>query len=359
MDFIRTLQMELINARFRGSLILCGLMLFTLLACTEEQGKVDSKDGAIASWSFEAVEKSPTIADHTINGFAYMPKEGDTAQYKVTQINMVKRGNLSLEQEITQSYTKVIKKINPDGSIEMNIRIDSMIVNEKGPNPQKTGETISLKYNSGNDSDRKNKDFIQYNSVIGAQVSANVSKLGKVEEVLGLNTIVNQMLGAKKDSIPEKMKEQLMQQVKAQFFQLPMQQEYQTFPDKGVLKKERTWTKVDVIPVSGILTVTNSVTYTMGPVHEFNGRKVAIVKAVLTAKTEIPKDLPKFIQFSLNKSTFQGTGSSIVDVVTGETILKKNDVLTEMDASIKDLRSGEKQEVKQQIKTIVSVAMLR
>lgn len=102
--------MELINARFRGSLILCGLMLFTLLACTEEQGKVDSKDGAIASWSFEAVEKSPTIANHTINGFAYMPKEGDTAQYKVTQINMVKRGNLSLEQEITQSYTKVIKK---------------------------------------------------------------------------------------------------------------------------------------------------------------------------------------------------------------------------------------------------------
>jgi len=39
--------------------------------------------------------------------------------------------------------------------------------------------------------------------------------------------------------------------------------------------------------------------------------------------------------------------------------LKKSDVLTEMDASIKDLRSGEKQEVKQQIKTIVSVAMLR
>jgi hypothetical protein len=80
---------------------------------------------------------------------------------------------------------------------------------------------------------------------------------------------------------------------------------------------------------------------------------------VLTAKTEIPKDLPKFIEFSLNKSKFEGTGSSIVDVVTGETILKKNDVLTEMDAKIKDLRNGEKQEVKQQIKTNVSVAMLR
>lgn len=114
-----------------------------------------------------------------------------------------------------------------------------------------------------------------------------------------------------------------------------------------------------MIPISGILTVTNSVTYTMGPVHEFNSRKVAIVKAVLTAKTEIPKELPKFIQFSLNKSTFQGTGSSIVDVVTGETILKKNDVITEMDASIKDRRNGEKQEVKQQIKTIVNVALLR
>ena len=359
MDSFRTLQMELINARFRGSLILCGLMLFALLSCNEEKVSLSSKVSAPAAWTFEAVEKSPTVKNHSLKGFVYAPKVGDTSQYKVTQINIVKRGGMSLEQEITQTYTKIIKKVNADGSVEMDIRIDSMIVNEKGPNPQKVGETITLTYNSGKPSDRKNKDFIQYNSVIGAQVTANVSKLGKVEEVLGLNAIINQMLGARKDSIPDKMKEQLMQQVKAQFFQLPMQQEYQTFPDKGDLNEGRTWTKVDVIPVSGILTVTNSVTYTMGPIHEFNGRKVAIVKAVLTAKTEIPKDLPKFIGFSLNKSKFEGTGSSIVDVVTGETILKKNDVLTEMDAKIKDLRNGEKQEVKQQIKTNVSVAMLR
>lgn len=351
--------MELMNARMKGSLILCGLMLFTLLSCFEGKNGSSSPENGPSAWSFEAVEQSPLAKDQAMKGFVYAPKEGDTSQYKVTQINTVNRGKLSLEQEITQVYTKVIKKINADGSIEMGIRIDSMIVNEKGPNPQKMGETITLRYNSAKAEDRNNKEYVQYNSVIGAQVTANVSRLGKVEEVLGLNTIVNQMLGARKDSIPEKMKEQLMQQVKAQFFQLPMQQEYQTFPDKGDLNKTKTWTKVDVIPVSGILTVTNSVAYTMGAIHEFNGRKVAIVKAVLTAKTEIPKDLPKFIQFSLNKSTFQGTGSSIVDVVTGETILKKNDVLTEMDASIKDLRSGEKQEVKQQIKTIVSVAMLR
>lgn len=350
--------MELITARFRGSLILCGLMLFALVSCNQEQQQ-SSPVEAPKSWTFEAVEKAPIAKNHKMQRFMFSPKVGDTSQYKVTQINTVKRGNLSLEQEITQTYTKVIKNINPDGSIEMSIRIDSMIVNEKGPNPQKTGETMTLKYNSGNSADRKNKDFIQYNSVIGAQVTANVSKLGKVEEVLGLNSIVNQMLGAKKDSIPEKMKDQLMQQVKAQFFQLPMQQEYQTFPDKGEMGNGMNWTKVDVIPVSGILTVTNSVTYSMGAIHEYNGRKVAVIKAVLTAKTEIPKNLPKFIEFSLNKSKFEGTGSSIVDVETGETILKKNDVLTEMDAKIKDLRNGEKQEVKQQIKTIVSVTMLR
>lgn len=350
--------MELITARFRGSLILCGLMLLALVSCNQEQQQ-SSPVEAPKSWTFEAVEKAPIAKNHKMQRFMFSPKVGDTSQYKVTQINTVKRGNLSLEQEITQTYTKVIKNINPDGSIEMSIRIDSMIVNEKGPNPQKTGETMTLKYNSGNSADRKNKDFIQYNSVIGAQVTANVSKLGKVEEVLGLNSIVNQMLGAKKDSIPEKMKDQLMQQVKAQFFQLPMQQEYQTFPDKGEMGNDMNWTKVDVIPVSGILTVTNSVTYSMGAIHEYNGRKVAVIKAVLTAKTEIPKNLPKFIEFSLNKSKFEGTGSSIVDVETGETILKKNDVLTEMDAKIKDLRNGEKQEVKQQIKTIVSVTMLR
>jgi hypothetical protein len=138
-----------------------------------------------------------------------------------------------------------------------------------------------------------------------------------------------------------------------------MQQEYQTFPDEGDLKGSKNWTKVDVIPVSGILTVTNTVTYTLGSIHQFNGRKVAIVNAILTAETEIPTKLPKGIEFKLNSTRFEGAGKTIVDVETGETILKNNDVLTELDALIKDANSGQKQEVKQQINTVVSVSKLR
>ena len=116
---------------------------------------------------------------------------------------------------------------------------------------------------------------------------------------------------------------------------------------------------MDVIPVSGILTVTNTVTYTLGSIHQFNGRKVAVIDAVLTAKTEIPTKLPKGIEFKLNATRFEGSGKTIVDVETGETILKNNDVLTELDAVVKDANSGQKQEVKQQINTVVSVSKLR
>ena len=350
--------MELIVSRLRGSLLTFGMILFLLTSCNDADKPAEPLEEA-KSWSFEAVQNAPKVNDYKMKSFFYAPKVGDTSQFKVTQKNSIKRNGLALEQEITQTYTKIIRKINGDGSIEMSIRIDSMIVNEKGPNPQKPGETMSMQFNSGKSADRKNPEFVQYSSIIGAEVVANVSKFGKVEEVLGLNAIVNQMLGAKKDSIPEKMKDQLMQQVKAQFFQMPMQQEYQTFPDEGDLKGSKNWTKVDVIPVSGILTVTNTVTYTLGSIHQFNGRKVAVVNAVLTAKTEIPTKLPKGIEFKLNATRFEGSGKTIVDVETGETILKDNDVLTELDAMVKDSNSGQKQEVKQQINTVVSVSKIR
>jgi hypothetical protein len=349
--------MEL-TARFRGFLPLFGMMLFLLVSCNEtEKPAVAPK--TIQPWTFEAVQNAPKIDKYTMKTFFYAPKVGDTAQFKVMQKNGIQRNGLALEQEITQTYTKIIRKINPDGSVEMSIRIDSLIVNEKGPNPQKPGEAMSMQYNSGKSADRKNPDFVQYNSIIGAEVVANVSKFGKVEEVLGLNAIVNQMLGAKKDSIPENMKDQLMQQVKAQFFQLPMQQEYQTFPDDGDSKFSKNWTKVDKIPISGILTVTNTVTYNLGAIHEFNGRKVAIVNAILNATTEIPEKLPRGITFTLKNSRFEGSGKTIVDVETGETMLKSNDVLTKLEASIKDENSGQKQEVNQQINTVVSVTKLR
>jgi len=350
--------MELTHARLRGAILAFGLMLLVLTSCNDSDSPATNREEQKA-WSFEAVQSAPKAEKRDMKSFYYAPKIGDTSRFTVKQINSINRNGLALEQEITQTYTKIIRKIHADGSVEMSMRIDSMIVREKGPNPQKPGETMSMQFNSGIAADRNNPEFIQYSSIIGAEVIANVSKFGKVEEVLGLNAIVNQMLGAKKDSIPEKMKEQLMQQVKAQFFQMPMQQEYQTFPDEGDLKGSKTWTKVDVIPVSGILTVTNTVTYTLGSIHQFNGRKVAIVNAVLTATTEIPKTLPKGIAFTLNASRFEGAGKTIVDIETGETILKNNDVLTELDAIVKDANSGQKQEVKQQIKTIVSVSKLR
>lgn len=350
--------MELTQSRLMGSILSFAMILFVLTSCNDSDAPASGNEERKA-WTFDAITNAPKVESQSLKSFYYAPKSGDTSQFRVTQKNSINRNGLALEQEITQTYTKIIRKINPDGSVEMSIRIDSMIVNEKGPNPQKPGETMSMQFNSGKAADRKNPDFVQYSSIIGAEVVANVSKFGKVEEVLGLNAIVNQMLGAKKDSIPEKMKEQLMQQVKAQFFQMPMQQEYQTFPDEGDLKGSKTWTKVDVIPVSGILTVTNTVTYTLGSIHQFNGRKVAIVNAVLTATTEIPKSLPKGIAFTLNSSRFEGAGKTIVDIETGETLLKNNDVVTELDAVVKDANSGQKQEVKQQIKTIVSVSKLR
>ncbi len=159
--------MELIVTRLRGSLLIFGMILFLLTSCNDADKSAEPLEGP-KSWSFEAVQNAPKVNDFKMKSFFYAPKVGDTSQFKVTQKNSIKRNGLALEQEITQTYTKIIRKINGDGSVEMSIRIDSMIVNEKGPNPQKPGETMTMQFNSGKSADRKNPEFVQYSSIIGA-----------------------------------------------------------------------------------------------------------------------------------------------------------------------------------------------
>ena len=349
------------NQILKGTMFSIALSMLLIFSngCNSES----SKDAIIPKGSenitLEMVEKAPEAKNYSLKSFYYKPTVNEKTSYKVTQINSIKRDNLTLQQTITHFYTKTVRSVKPDGTVEIAVKIDSLMVDEKGPDPSKPGNTISLKYNSNDSVSKKNPEFVQYNSIVGAEVMATVSKFGKVEEVLGLNSIVNQMLGSKKDSVPAQVKEQLIQQVKAQFFQMPIQQEYQTYPDNGKMNSSKSWTKVDVIPMSGILTVTNTVTYQMGAIKEVNGRKVAIIQAKLTAETKIPEKMPKGIEFSLESSTFEGTGTTIVDVETGATLMKNNDVLTKLKATVKDLAAKKTQPIDQEIQTTVTVAIIR
>ena len=103
--------MELIVTRLRGSLLIFGMILFLLTSCNDADKSAEPLEGP-KSWSFEAVQNAPKVNDFKMKSFFYAPKVGDTSQFKVTQKNSIKRNGLALEQEITQTYTKIIRKIN-------------------------------------------------------------------------------------------------------------------------------------------------------------------------------------------------------------------------------------------------------
>jgi hypothetical protein len=332
------------------------LVIVGLLESCSDTKKNDVKE--FVPYTIENVKVAPKAEGISVKSLYYAPKVGDKSSYKLVQISKVERNSVQMEQSITQYYTKSILSIKPDSSIEMSVKIDSMRISEKGPDQAQPGKTVSLQFNSEDSASKGKPEYKQYYAIVGAQVQIIASKLGRIEEIIGLTPIINEILGNKKDSVPDKLKENLAQQIKTQFFQLPLQQEFQTYPETGKLDASKKWSRIDVLPMSGILTVKNTVNYTMGSIKEMNGKKIAIVDANLTAEISKSKEMPKGLQFTLNDSKFEGKGITIVDIQTGSTLYKKNEVFTMISATMKELASGIIQAVSQKIQTTVTVELL-
>ena len=198
------------------------LVIAGLLESCSDTKKSDVKE--FVPYTIENVKVAPKAEGISVKSLYYAPKVGDKSSYKLVQISKVERNSVQMEQSITQYYTKSILSIKPDSSIEMSVKIDSMRISEKGPDQAQPGKTVSLQFNSEDSAAKSKPEYKQYYAIVGAQVQILASKLGRIEEIIGLTPIINEILGNKKDSVPDKLKENLAQQIKTQFFQLPLQQ---------------------------------------------------------------------------------------------------------------------------------------
>jgi hypothetical protein len=343
----------------------CATSLFLLEGCNSQEkapaGNTDTsrKGTGQPAYALPDAGNAPLAGNDQISTFLYAPKPNEKFSYRVQQVNKIERDSLKLEQTIIESYTKTIQSVKPDGSVEMTVRIDSMRLIEKGPDPANPGKQITMQYNSRDTAQAARPEFKQYKGIVGADVRVIVNNHGKIEEISGITPILNTMLGDKKDSVPPVMREKLLQQLKEQFFQLPLQQEYQTYPDNGRVDSNRTWSRTDVLPLAGMLAVKNTVKYTMGPLRQMNGRRVARVDAVLTASVDKPNLPQDKVKLTLNSTKIGGKGESLVDAETGITLYKKNEVFTMLDATLMEVETKRTQRTVQSIQTTVTVELLK
>jgi len=348
----------------KNSIFLSVLAAAVLVSCG---GNSDSKNPEQEQAKSPAILPADTAqatevpaAERAVKMLQYSATVGQKTSYKLMQFDEIDQDGQKAQMSTSVFYTKTIKEIKKDGIVDMNIRIDSIRMKSVYPNPTAPGATSESTYNSQDSASRQNQQFRQYNGIAGEDVRMLVSSKGKIEEISGLTPILNKILGKDKDSVPQKTKDQLLEQIRYQLFQIPLQNEYQTFPDdSGKVDATQSWSHADVSALSGVFRVKNSVNYSITSVKNIKGRKAASIKAVLTAEVTNPKVEQGPNKFTLNESTISGSGESLIDLETGMTIYKKNKVITSIDATLIDAKAKQNQRAKQNLTTTITIELLK
>lgn len=319
----------------------------------QEQGK---SSAILPADTAQAIEVP--AAERMVKRLQYSATVGQKMSYKLMQVDDIDQDGQKAQMSTTIYYTKTIKEIKTGGIVDMNVRIDSIRMKSTYPNPSMPGAQSVSTYNSQDSSARSNEQFRQYNGIIGEDVRMLVNPKGKIEEISGLTPILNKILGYQKDSVPQKTKDQLLEQIRYQLFQIPLQNEYQTFPDDdGKVDSTQSWSHADISALSGVFRVKNSVKYTIQSVKNIKGRKAASIKALLTAEVTNPKAEQGTAKFTLNESSISGDGESLIDVESGMTIYKRNKVVTVIDATLVDAKAKQNQHARQQLTTTVTIEL--
>jgi hypothetical protein len=343
------------------ALVLAGNCLF-IGACNETR---DSNDPAVEGGSSNITLSDTAnatvlpIAEQNLTNLQYAVKPGEKYHYKLNQKTFIDQDSTHAETEITMFYTKTVKSVRSDGSMEISVRFDSISARNKVPSFTGSGQPMTeTRYSSRDSANAKDKRFDQFNVLIGEDVSMIVSQKGTIEEVSGLTPIINKILGAQKDSIPMEQKNQLIEQIKNEAYIRNLQPEYQIFPDSTV-DSNLSWTRTSQIPLFGLFPTKNTVQYKVQSIKEINGRKALDIAMNVQALVTNPKFKNGPAEFVLNDHKIATSGKSLIDQEKGYTVFKKTEIMTYADATATNTQNKQTQRSKQKNTQITTIELIR
>jgi hypothetical protein len=330
-------------------------------ACNNTKDNDPAAEGKSANITLSdtANAVSIPISEQNLTKLQYGVKAGETYHYKINQKTLIDQDSVHAETELTMYYTKTVKSIRSDGSMEMTVRFDSISARNKIPDFKPGSKTFKeTRYSSRDSADRKNKQYESFNILIGEDVTMIVSPKGAIEEVSGLSPIVNKVLGAQKDSVSQQEKNQIVEQIKNEAYIRNLQPEYQIFPD-STIDSNHSWTKTSSIPLFGLFPTKNTVNYTVQSLKEIGGRKALEIVMNVQALVTNPKFKNGPAEFVLNDHKIATSGKSIIDQEKGYTVFKKTEIMTYADATATNTQNKQSQRSKQRNTQITTIELIR
>lgn len=326
-------------------LLVGGLMLS---GCSQDSTveKVNSDTTLSATSLTSANATTIPLKEANISKFVLKYNVGDVHQYRVTQSTELVQDTIVVQENSTRTYTKRVKRVLADGSFEVGFTFDSIKVVRS--TKKISGDVLeSVTYSSADSAQKKSPDFKQFAAILGTEVNITYTTDGKVQEISGVNAIVNTLLKDFPQQVSDQQKAQLAAQIENTVYSVYAQQEMLTYPTSAI-DSAGQWHFEQSSPIGSGLVTSNKVNYKIASVKSINNRKVAMVEGIMQGEISampIPKGTPLTIKV-LN-SEVSGSTSSAIDINSGTTIRKQHEVKIQATVQATSTQNNQKQTIQQ------------
>ncbi len=320
----------------------------SMWACSTDDAPKDDAESGSAEITVADTADAKTISfiEAKVDSFVLRYTPGQELQYRVRQFSEAGPDSAVATTNSSHVYTKKVRAVRSDGSFEITMRFDSVKVDAVVRNRNTGAVLLQQSYSSSDSTHRSNDKFVQFNALLGEEISVFVSPRGAILQVGDVTPIVKKMIATAKQEVSPQMSEQLAEQLKTAIYGSFHGQEIIPYPI-GKIDSTGSWSNSMTTPLPEFFNVSTVASYHIANVKEVKNRRIASIDATIKGAFTV-RPLPKDAPFSVkvNSSSISGSSRSLLDVEGGYTISKKNTITMNVSATIVSPK-GERRSVSQ------------
>jgi hypothetical protein len=339
----------------RRTVALCigGAMAWlSLVACrSQERAPVPEEHNSAADTLLPPAATSVAVPET----LRYRVQPRQWYEYWMTRVDTVVYDSLQQTSRIWQYYTKTVRRVYPDGRIELGVRIDTLAA--MFVTPDSLGAPQRISYDSRRREDRQNPNFTHLNALLGAEVRMLVSPLGQIDSIYGLEPIIRRLMRGVADSIPPQLMAALSQRIEEQIYR-PLQQEYLAFPS-GRIDTSRSWAESYPDALASIFPTRNTARYVIVGEQLLEGRRALEIAAQLRTEVLQRRQQEGALRAELRNERLSGGGNILVDAQEGYTVRKSLRLRMQFEVVLQDTARASTENFRQATATHVEFGLAR
>lgn len=327
-----------------------------VIACETQEAPPDARAPITVD---EIANASPLAGtESTIDTLVLNYAKGDVFRYRAVQVSTGGVDSAIMEQRSTHIYTKRIRNVRGDGTFEIGMTFDTIMIDVKATS-KRTGQIIQEQhFTSADSAQRKDPAFAQFGALIGEEVTIILRPNATIQEISGVSSIVNKIIGDQ--PVPAETRAQFTRQIELAAYAAFVEQEYLRFPENG-LDSAGGWTTSNAAPIlNNIFIASSTARYHVDAVKKIRGQRIADVSSTLSG-TVTTGNIPKgsTLRVRMGRSEIVGKGRAVVDVDMGYTISKTTDLTTDLQATVTNTATNQSQMMSQRTSMRTTVQLVR